>query len=382
MTRLKGNNAMKKVLQIIPSLELGGTEAFVMNYYRTMNREDIQFDFLVFAEKEWPYLKEIEKLGGNVYYAPSPSLRRVYGFYKHFVKVLRFGGPYEAIHCHADADNAIPLLCGFLCGVKIRISHSHSSTHVPISSVRGWIFLLRKILIRLMATKYLACSNKAGHALYGRTFFDKHGSVVKNGIFVDKFHNVSAAKVEALKQEFGITQRNDLIVGNISRFDKNKNQIFAIKVFEHLLSQKPNALLLLGGVDAGELKMLQEYVVERGLDKNVLFIGKRSDVEVCLKLMDVFLLPSVQEGFSISLLEAQASGCLCIASTGVPQDVNMELETLSYLSLSDDAKSWAETISKKLEIREIPAENAVNEAFDRNGFDICKGSEELLKYYG
>jgi len=372
---------MKKILQIIPSLELGGTEAFVMNHYRVINRNEFQFDFLVFAEKDWPYLKEIEQLGGRVFYSSRPTMRNIYAFYKQFAEVVRNGGPYVAIHCHANEGNAIPLLCGLLCKIKIRISHSHSSTRSSLRSFRGWVCLLRKIIIRFTATRYLACSNEAGGVLYGRLFFNKHGKVVKNGICLEKYCVVRQEKIDSLRKEFGITYENDLIIGNISRFDRNKNQIFAIKVFEYLLMKHKNALLILGGVDGGELKKLQDYVIQHGLEKNVCFIGKRNDVEVCLKLLDVYLIPSISEGLPLSLLEAQASGCLCVVSTGVPDESNMELGSAFYLNLSDGAEHWAKLIGEKVANRIIPTQEDINKSFYQKGFDVVRSAEELVMYY-
>lgn len=110
---------MKRILHILPSLELGGTEAFIMNHYRAIDRSKYQFDFLVFAEKQWPYLQEIEALGGRIFYACQPSLLSVLKFYQYLKMAMIMGGPYAAIHCHADAGNAVPLFCGMLCGIKI-----------------------------------------------------------------------------------------------------------------------------------------------------------------------------------------------------------------------------------------------------------------------
>ncbi|MBR5319024.1 MAG: glycosyltransferase [Peptococcaceae bacterium] len=372
---------MKKVLHIIPSLELGGTEAFIMNHYRTINRSEIQFDFLVFSEQNWPYLPEIREMGGHVYYACQPSLKNVFLFYRYLKNVIRIGGPYIAVHCHADAGNAVPLLCSFLCGIQIRISHSHSSMQFTGNRWRGVIFGLRKKIIRLTATNFMACSEAAGCSLYGRMFFQKYGVVIKNGIFLEKFCCVNSKKVEELKSVFNLSEKNSLIVGNISRFDTNKNQMFIIEVFRKILRNYPNAVLLLGGIDGGKLQAVQESVISHGLQENVRFIGKRNDVAECLKLIDVYLIPSMHEGLPIGLLEAQASGCLCVASTGVPNESNMGLGNVFYLSLSNSANYWAEFICDKIKGRVIPTEEEIYNAFKVKAFDVLESTKELVKYY-
>lgn len=372
---------MKRILHILPSLELGGTEAFIMNHYKVIDRNKIQFDFLVFAEGTWPYLKEIEDLGGRFFYASQPSLLHIPQFYREFKKAIAAGGPYEAIHCHADAGNAVPLLCGALCNINCRISHAHSISRMPENFLFRAVLLLRKAIIRMTATSYLACSCDAGKSLYGRVYFQKHGKIIRNGIPVKKFSKTSSEKAVVLKKEFRVPETDSLIVGNISRFDTNKNQIFAINVFKHLLEARPNAVLLLGGVDGGNLRNVQEEVWNLGLSDHVRFIGKRNDVSDCLNLIDVYLLPSVQEGLSMALVEAQAAGCLCFASTGVPRESDMGLGNVFYLDLSKGAEYWSRIICERLKQRILPAAEEVYELLYRNGFEIARSTEELVKCY-
>ena len=372
---------MKKVLQIIPTLDLGGTEAFVMNHYRMLDRRRIQFDFLVFSERNWPYLEEIHQLGGRVFFAPRPTLLHTLRFYKHFRNILKLGGPYEAIHCHGDAGNAVPLLCGMLCKISSRISHAHCIAQPPQHWHRRLAFQFRQELIRRTATKFLACSNPAGEALYGAQFFWQRGAVIKNGIRVESFVQPELHKVEGLKKAFGIPEGTPLVMGNISRFDANKNQLFALAVFRHILRKIPNALLLLGGIDGGCLAKVQEAVVHYGLENQVLFLGQRTDVAECLHLMDVYLFPSRKEGFGMALLEAQAAGCLCFASTGVPAASDMGLGNVSYLSLSLGAAYWAEAVCRGLENRTIPTPDEIRNAFAEKGFDVRKSIEELAACY-
>ena len=87
---------VKKILQIVSCLELGGTEAFIMNNYRVLNRSEYQFDFAVFCEKDYPYSDEINQLGGHIYFVGTPSFYNIHKFIKHFKVVVAEGGPYVA----------------------------------------------------------------------------------------------------------------------------------------------------------------------------------------------------------------------------------------------------------------------------------------------
>ncbi len=370
---------MKRILHVVPSLELGGTEAFIMNHYRCLNREEMQFDFLVCCKKDWPYLKEIEELGGKVFYTARPSVLCLARFYDGMKQAIREGGPYTAIHCHADADNAVPLLCGLLCGVKKRIAHLHAMETVPSRLSRKWFHAVKKCIIKCCATNLWACSEEAGASFFGAGFKAK-GKVLRNGIAVQRFLNADEAQLEKLKDEFQIKE-NHLVVGNISRFDQNKNQLFLVDVFKNLLAQHPDAVLLLGGTDGGMLADVKDYVARSHLESSVRFIGKRNDVAACLKLMDVYVFPSVFEGLGIGFLEAQAAGCLSIASTGVPQDTDMGLGTAFYLDLSHDAAYWAASICEKIETRKKPEDVEIFKAFKENHFDIDESCKELVKCY-
>ena len=372
---------MKRILHIVPTLDLGGTEAFIMNHYRYLNRGEIQFDFLVCSRKDWPYLKEIEALGGRVFYTARPSVLCLRSFLAGMRHALKEGGPYAAIHCHADADNAVPLLCGLICGVKRRIAHLHAIDITPSRLSRKWFHTVKKSLIKCCATDIWACSEAAGTSFVGADLFRKKGKIIRNGISLDRFLHTDETYADTLKAEFNIRD-GQLVVGNISRFDENKNQLFLLEVFRNLLEKYPDAVLLLGGPDGGMLEDVKTAVAAANLEENVRLIGRRNDVADCLKLIDVYVFPSLFEGLGIALLEAQAAGCLCVASTGVPRDTDMGLGTAHYLELSDTAKEWAEFISGKLDARCKPAHCDIRSAFAERSFDINESCKELVKYYG
>lgn len=368
-----------RVLQVIPSLELGGTEAYVMNNYRYIDKENIHFDFLIFTDKEGPYAQEIRSLGGNIYYGVQPAFKNFFKFLKILKTVTQNGNSYKAIHCHANTGNALPLCCAAICGIKKRISHCHAIC--GSKNLLGRLkFFLRRTSINLFATEYLACSTEAGNSLYGKNIFIKKGKVINNAIDIDKFIYIDEERVERLRAEFKI-EKNKKILGNISRFDNCKNQTFILEVFNELLKINPEMLLVLGGVNGGMLEAVKNKAKELDLQDKVIFIGPRNDVADCLHLIDVYVFPSVSEGFGISFLEAQAAGCLCFASTGVPQKTDMGLGLANYYSLQTGSKKWAENILIKLdEFSKVDAE-IIKEAFDEKGFSIKENIKQLEGVY-
>lgn len=372
---------MKKILQVVSCMELGGTEAFIMNNYRALDRSEYQFDFLIFCEKEYPYLDEIKKLGGRVFFSGMPSFKNLLRFTKRFKEIVRQGGPYSAVHSHVNIANGIPLFVSYLCNIPIRISHSHdTSGNEPGFLKKPW-YLIKKALIKKYATEYLACSKAAGDYLYGEKLFSEKGKVIPNGINVNLFLDEKQPEVELLKNEFSIVKNCPLIVGNISRFEEKKNSLFTIKVFEKILDYVPEAVLLMGGPDGGQLENCKRLTKEFGIEKNVRFIGKRVDIPVCLKLIDIYLFPSLFEGLGIVLLEAQASGCFCVASDGVSTEADRGLNSVHYISLQKNETEWALEILEKYKDWKKPKAQEIVKKFNESGFEISEAHKRLTEVY-
>lgn len=372
---------MKKVLQIVSCLELGGTEAFIMNNYRVLDRSEYQFDFAVFQEKEYPYSEEINQLGGHIYFLGTPSLKNMHNFIKHFKEVVAEGGPYVAAHSHVNIDNAIPLLAAYLCNIPIRISHSHDTNGKETGLIKKPWICIKENIIKKYATAFLSCSKEAGAYLYGEEFFSKRGGVIPNGIDVKSFFNARASEVKMLKEDFLIKEGCPLIVGNISRFEEKKNSLFTIKVFNKILNWVPEAILIMGGPDGGLLEDCKQLVKELGIETKVRFIGKRTDVPTCLKLIDIYLFPSRFEGLPIALLEAQASGCFCAASDEVSTEVDRGLNSVCFISLKKNEAEWAREIIECFSTWKRPEPEVILKKYIESRFEINEAHQQLMRIY-
>ncbi|MDD6564832.1 MAG: glycosyltransferase, partial [Clostridiales bacterium] len=211
--------------------------------------------------------------------------------------------------------------------------------------------------------------------------FSEKGKVIPNGINVSLFLDEKKSEVELLKKEFSIEESCPLIVGNISRFEEKKNSLFTIKIFNKILDSVPKAVLIMGGSDGGQLEDCKRLVKGFGIEKNVRFIGKRSDVPICLKLIDIYLFPSLFEGLPIALLEAQASGCFCVASDGVSIEADRGLNSVHYISLKKDETKWASEILEKYNAWKKPKKEEIVKKFTESGFEICEAHKRLMEVY-
>lgn len=99
-------------------------------------------------------------------------------------------------------------------------------------------------------------------------------------------------------------------------------------------------MLLLIGNDSGECGEEIHKKVERlGLKENVMFLGIRSDIPELLQAMDVFLFPSLFEGFGIVALEAQAAGIPTVVSNRIPIECKVT-DLLESVSLDENTDTW------------------------------------------
>jgi len=183
-----------------------------------------------------------------------------------------------------------------------------------------------------------------------------------------------------MRRELGIPV-DAPVVGHVGLFQRRKNQAFLLQVGREILKVRPDARLLLVG-DGPLRPQIEAMAREYGMEKNVVFAGQRKDVpRLMLSVMDVFALPSFEEGLAIVLTEAQAAGLHSLASSAVPTEAGVVPGGLEQLSLSEGPKPWAATLLRMLESGRMDRQSALG-AIERTDFDIRKSSSELTRIYG
>ena len=344
----------------------------IMNYYRHIDRSKVQFDFLCFVPCVESYKDEIEKLGGHIFFIrkPVPSVRSVREL-TDFFRTHR--GEYQWLHNHEVYLSFFlkPVAAQF--GIKNFIVHCHATKYSDrkIAALRNRILC---IPIRWMECRKFACSQEAGIFLFGQNNIS-NGSIffLRNAIEPQKYFFSSSVRKQQQKA-LGIESK--FVLGHIGRFVPQKNQIFLINVFYKIVQKYPQVCLLLIG--DGPLKnKLMEECQKLGIEKNVCFLGQRTDVENLYSAMDIFLLPSLFEGIGIALLEAQANGLLCLASDQVPLEVSVTNQ-IHFLPL--EKQLWENTICQL--IGALPArETTVLNNFRSKHYDINIEAKRLQLYY-
>ena len=169
-----------------------------------------------------------------------------------------------------------------------------------------------------------------------------------------------------------------MIVGHVGRFSPQKNHGFLIDIFYQVKLQYPNSKLLLIGDDRGELAdKMKDKVTDLGLTNSIMFTGLREDVADLMQAMDVFVFPSLYEGFPVTMIEAQASGLPCVISDEVPIECK-KTDLIQQWKLNSPATEWARIIIKmgKETIR-----RDTSELIKKAGYDIAENAKWLQQYY-
>ena len=359
------------VAQIMGKWVGGGVESVVMNYYRYIDRTKIQFDFICDDDSTNIPYEEIEKLGGKVILIPP--YQKVLKYHNKLKKILK-EGHYKIVHSHINTLSVFSLFAAKCAGVPVRIAHSHSTTNKKEKKKN----LLKQVLrpfSKLFATDYMCCSELAGRWLFGDKEYDKENVyLLNNAIDLEKFkYNNDIRK--KMRKSLDISD-DTLVIGHVGRFVEQKNHRFLIDIFNEVYKQNNNSLLLLAG-QGPLIDEIKNKVKSLKLEKNVKFLGQRSDIDKLYQAFDVFLLPSLYEGLPVVGVEAQATGLLCELSNDMTKETKV-LDTTRFISLDDTAEEWANKILD--DVNKHKRIDSSKEMTDKN-FNIKEEAKKLEDYY-
>lgn len=358
-----------RVLQVVTNMDRGGLETMLMNYYRHVDRERVQFDFLTHRADQAAYDDEIKALGGRIYRLPRliPWSR---SYRKELNRFFMQHPEYQIVHVHQDCLSSVILQVAEKCGVPVRIAHSHNANQDKNLKYPIKLFYMRSI--PRYATDLMACSQKAGMWMFrGAPFTVLHNAIDAVAYSFDERKREDVRRCLKIPEEA-------LVLGHVGRFMPQKNHEFLLDIFAAAAKKEANARLLLVG--DGELRSKIEAKAQRlGLSDRVIFTGIRADVPDLMQAMDVFVLPSHFEGLGIVNIEAQAAGLPCFVSAKVVPPEAKVTDLLHYISLDASAKEWATQILDN----SIPIgkrRNTTKEIIEA-GFDIHTTTEELECFY-
>ena len=314
-------------LQVVSVLKAGGMENYIMNLYREMDREKVQFDFLVHPKDLGLFEEEVKSVGGHVYHMTVLDDKNILK-YKKDLKKFFSEHPYQIVHGHLSSLAKWYFKAAKDAGVEHRICHSHGAGY--LRTLKGHMKHIMFQSADRYATERFACSTEAGQYLYG----DKPFQWKPNGIDPTRF-NYSDEYRENIRKDLNIDE-NTFVFGHVGRFNLQKNHAFLLKSFAKA-DPKESVLLLLG--DGETMGSIKQLVKELGVEDKVIFAGVHKDVERYYSAMDAFVLPSLFEGLPVTGIEAQYAGLPCYFSKEITPEVRIT-EKAHFLPLEEDV--WAD----------------------------------------
>lgn len=349
-----------RVLEVMGSLHRGGAETMIMNYYRAFDKEKCQMDFIIHAEFDNDYREEAKKLGANIYLLNRPGEIGPYKYIKLVSDIIKKNGSYDAIHIHTNYQAFLSVIAAKKSGIKKIIVHSHTTKYKMHEIV------VNRFFFKLCNTVNVSCGIKAGDAFFGKSNY----IVLNNAIDVSKFvfkHN------EEVSKKIKSLYENKKVIGHLGSFTYPKNHKFIIEVAEDLRQRRNDFVVLLYG--EGELlENIKLLIEKRGLQDYVKVAGVTSNPAETYQTFDIFILPSIYEGFPVTLLEAQLSSIYTLASDNVTREVDLGVDKIEFLKLDSDL--WADKIDCLLD---ADTSNSKIDSFDK--YDVNIQWKKLYNIY-
>lgn len=332
---------MIKILQVIPNTDYGGISTMVFHLYRKIDRRKFKITFLSF--NKGALHDEIIKQGDEVYYLDWIKKDGIRNHIKNVKRILEKNGPFDIVHSHIGYKSCFVLKEAKKMKIKKRICHIHTSS-VEVT----WQKLIINILKYLSckeANILLACNKTSGDFMFKNRKYE----ILNNAIDLEKYINLDEEESLRIKRELKL--KDELIIGHVGRFSDVKNHKYILKIVKFLKDKNLKFKMLLVG-DGPLFNEIYELARKQGIEDNILFLGKRQDINYLMNLFDVFILPSKFEGLPLTVVEAQAALTRVIVSSNLSKELDLGLGLVDYVGIEEeDIKIWGDEITKKRELK-------------------------------
>lgn len=360
------------ILEVCAKLNIGGAQAVAASIARYAP-EDMEFVYVVFDDDVGEYEAEIISRGSRVVHIPSPYYGRL-KFFRNLMKIMK-AEKFDVVHCHTMYSCGTVMLAARLCGIKGRISHSHTAKdEAKQTAYRKLYKKLMRFFTRTCGNEWLACGLDAGNELYGEKLFSEHGVIIKNGIDISKYA-YSEETAENIKKKYNVGGK--FVIGHVGHYVNVKNQAFLIEIMPELLRRKSNAVLLMFG-EGDNREKLEALIKEKRMEEHAYLMGNVNNINEVLSAFDVFVFPSLYEGTPLSLIEAQANGVPCLISDRIPDDACIT-DLITKLSI-ENSECWIEHICNAKRENSAACGDALREKYEDIQISMAKLYDIFRKY--
>ncbi len=363
-----------RVLQIGMTPFLGGIESYLYQQYIHLDRSRVRYDFVnITGENKMCYTDEIQSRGDVVYNVVSRHLSPLKHYFQIAKILIQNKNRYDAVVLNANHLRYIfPILISKIVGIPVRVVHSHNAgDNRKCSFLVSAIIEFNKFIMNNMATDFWACSKVAGNWMFEK---DKPFKVIHNAVDLNALSYKPAIR-KVVREKLGLDDK--IIFANIGRVVPQKNHIRLIEIYNDIQQTVNNSVLLLIGdntFDKSYVEQVSSKINELGLSDKIIFLGQRSDAHDLMQAVDCILMPSLYEGLSVLLVEAQAMNVPCIVSDTVSRETDLS-KNIIFVN-NKDSNAWKEASTFFLSKKD---RNSNNDSLKNNGYDIACETERVME---
>lgn len=366
-----------KILYFIDRLRVGGIQILVKDILQHNDCSRMVIDILNLDDGiEYPLKTEIEDMGVKVFQLKGIWLRTpwdVFAYRKAVNKFFEQHHDYDVVHVHSGPKNYFILKAAKKWGIPVRVAHSHNTGFQSKNPASIMLGNMLKGSLKKYATHMVGCSEVACEWMFGKGCVESgKAKVILNAINCDLFIYNEEIRKEVRK---GLGLEDKFVLGHVGRFEAQKNHSFLLDIFAEVAKKRDDTRLVLIGIGS-LMEHMKRKVETLGVADKVLFLGFRNDRERIMQAMDAFVFPSLYEGLSVVLIEAQASGMPVFVSDSTTTEVSYSPH-IKFLSLNRNASEWAGEIVNQAVVERKNMKNEIAKA----GFDINKMIDNLYRVY-
>lgn len=362
-----GEDKIRNVLVVctVPTSK-SGIPSVIFNLLSAIDRSGLRLHYVSINEPGPDFTSRLARLGIGYSVVPREMRHPL----RYVNQLARLGRGFDAVHVHGNsATMVLEMLAARKAGIPLRIAHAHSTS----CNMKSIDRCMRPLFHRLCNSR-IACSEASGEWLFGHRPF----TLLKNAVDSRRFA-FNAERRGEMRRALGVEHCK--VIGHVGNFLPVKNHDFLLDVFSHISRTDSGTRLLLVG--DGELAApIRSKIARLGLEGKVILTGSVDNPEDYLQAMDMAILPSLYEGFPLSIVEQQVNGLPVLASDAVTPKVDLS-GLVSFAPLDAGAEVWA---TKALDILSTTPHTPQSASrglagVSREGFDIVAVAARLRQIY-
>ena len=363
---------MERVAVVMGKMHSGGKKNLVMEYYRNIDKSQIQFDFICDSDSNAIPEEEIRECGGKVYIIPP--YQKIFSHMRELKKICK-SNSYKIMHSYNGTMNIFSMYIGWRCHIPIRINESISMGHK--ADKKNILKSFLKPFSKLFSTHFMANGEECGKWQFGEKTFNKGEIAIFKSIINVDVNKYDVQLRKKTREEF--SWEDSIVIGHIGRLTEQKNTLFIIDIFNEIHKKEKRAKLLIIGDGNLKEKML-DRIKQYGLGEYVLYLGRREDIPQFYNAMDVFLLPSLYEGVPVVGVEAENCGLPMFFSTEIPRESSVCDDLGYFIDLDKSPAHWAEKILN-VTYKNMENRRGREDEITKSGFNSKEEGQKLVIYY-